>query len=281
MEAGTRSQLEALGIDPRKSLGQNFLVHSADAERIAAAVDATPDDAVIEIGPGIGALTRPLLQRAGAVIAIELDPRLVEVLRSTLGGTPSLTVVHADALTVDFAALLAQHAPTARQVRFAANLPYYITSAAIRKMLESGLPWRKLVVTVQLEVAQRMTAKPGEMSLMSVSAQFYGIPALITRLGAGAFHPPPGVDSAVIAVTPHPAPLYDDPAALFALARAGFGQKRKQLINTLSAGTGLSKIDTAELLLRAHIDPSRRPETLSIAEWIALAAAQKAYRPPE
>lgn len=279
MATSARRQLEALSLSPKKSLGQNFLVHDADAERIAAAIDAQPGDVVVEIGPGAGALTRPLLAHAERVIAIELDPRLVDVLRARFANTPQLTVVHADALEANFAALVAEHAPGATGVRFAGNLPYYITSAAIRRMLESGLPWRCIVATVQLEVAQRMVAAPGDMSLLSVSTQFYGRPEIIMRLGAGAFYPPPGVDSAVVRITPHTAPLFDAPEVLFSLARAGFGQKRKQLINTLAGGTHMSKIDTAELLLKAKIDPSRRPETLSIDEWIRLARTRLTYTP--
>ena len=281
MEMAGRRQLQNLGIEPKKSLGQNFLVDPAAIDRIAQAVVIAPGDLVFEIGPGTGALTRPLLKQAGHVIAIELDPRLVEALRATFKNAPNLTVVHADALEADFVALAAAHAPSAAAIRFAGNLPYYITSAIVRRILECGIAWQSIIVTVQLEVAQRMVAAPGDMSLLSVSTQFYGKAELIMRLPPGAFYPQPGVDSAVVRLTPHPAPLFDKPETLFTLARAGFSQKRKRLINTLSTGVVLSKIDAAELLLKAKVDPSRRPETLTVAEWIRLSQTYLAYTPSE
>jgi len=158
MEIVSRNQLLNLGIEPKKGLGQNFLVDAAAAERIVDAVGIEANDLVFEIGPGTGALTRALVGRAGHVIAIELDPRLVEVLRDMFKRANNLTVVHVDALEADFAALAAAHAPANTRIRFVGNLPYYITSAIVRRILESGLAWKSIVVTVQLEVAQRMVA---------------------------------------------------------------------------------------------------------------------------
>ena len=281
MEIVSRNQLQNLGIEPKKSLGQNFLVDAAAAERIVDAVGIEANDLVFEIGPGTGALTRALVKQAGQVIAIELDPRLVETLREIFKRTPNLTVVHTDALEADYAALAAAHAPTNTGIRFVGNLPYYITSAIVRKILESGLAWKSVVVTVQLEVAQRMVAGPGDMGLLSVATQLYSKAEMLMRLAAGAFYPQPGIDSAVVRLTPHPAPLFDQPEILFKLARAGFSQRRKQLINTLSTGVGLSKIDAAELLLKAKVEPSRRPETLTVAEWIRLSQVYLAFTPSE
>ncbi len=281
MAKSARGQLEALGIEPRKSLGQNFLADDQTAADIVAAVGAESGDVVIEIGPGTGALTRPLLKRAGHVIAIELDPRLVSALQDTFSGMPNLTIVHADALAANFGELIATHAPTQTAARFAGNLPYYITSSAIRRMLESGLAWRSIVVTVQLEVAQRMVAGPGDMSLLSLSTQLYGVPETVMKLGPGAFYPEPGVDSAVVRILPHPKPLFERPDVIFKLARPAFGQRRKQLINTLSIGTGFSKIDSAELLLKARVDPSRRPETLRVDEWVRLAGLYETFTPSD
>ena len=281
MELVSRNQLQNLGIEPKKSLGQNFLVDTGAAERIVDAVGVETNDLVFEIGAGTGALTRSLLKQAGHVIAIELDPRLVETLRDIFKRSTHLTVVHADALEADFVALAAAHAPTNTGVRFVGNLPYYITSAIVRRILESGLAWKSIVVTVQLEVAQRMVAKPGDMGLLSVATQLYSQAELLTRLPPGAFYPQPGVDSAVVRLTPHLAPLFDRPEVLFKLARAGFSQRRKQLINTLSTGVGLSKIDAAELLLRAKVQPSRRPETLTVAEWIRLSQGYLAFTPSD
>lgn len=281
MEIVSRNQLLNLGVEPKKGLGQNFLVDAAAAERIVDAVGVEADDLVFEIGPGTGALTRLLVTRAAKVIAIELDSRLVDVLRDMFKRAANLTVVQADALEADFGALAAAHAPMSTGIRFVGNLPYYITSAIVRKILESGLAWKSIVVTVQLEVAQRMVATPGDMGLLSVATQLYSKAELLTRLPPGAFYPQPGVDSAVVRLTPHPAPLFDQPETLFKLARAGFSQRRKQLINTLSTGVGLSKIDAAELLLKAKVEPSRRPETLSIAEWIRLSQGFLAFTPSE
>jgi len=281
MEIVSRNQLQNLGIEPKKSLGQNFLVDAAAAERIVDAVGIETNDLVFEIGPGTGALTRALVKQAGQVIAIELDPRLVETLREIFKRAPNLTVVHTDALEADYAALAAAHAPTNTGIRFVGNLPYYITSAIVRKILESGLAWKSVVVTVQLEVAQRMVAGPGDMGLLSVATQLYSKAEMLMRLAAGAFYPQPGIDSAVVRLTPHPAPLFDQPEILFKLARAGFSQRRKQLINTLSTGVGLSKIDAAELLLKAKVEPSRRPETLTVAEWIRLSQVYLAFTPSE
>jgi len=281
MELVSRNQLQNLGIEPKKSLGQNFLVDPAAAERIVDAVGIEANDLVFEIGPGTGALTRSLVKRAGHVIAIELDPRLVESLRDIFKRAPNLTVVHADALEADFAALAASHAPANTGIRFVGNLPYYITSAIVRRILESGLAWKSIVVTVQLEVAQRMVAAPGDMGLLSVATQLHSKAEMLMRLAAGAFYPQPGVDSAVVRLSPHPVPLFDQPEVLFKLARAGFSQRRKQLINTLSTGVGLSKIDAAELLLKAKVEPSRRPETLTVAEWIGLSQVYLAFTPSE
>jgi len=281
MEIVSRNQLQNLGIEPKKSLGQNFLVDAAAAEQIVDAVGIETNDLVFEIGPGTGALTRALVKQAGQVIAIELDPRLVETLREIFKRAPNLTVVHTDALEADYAALAAAYAPTNTGIRFVGNLPYYITSAIVRKILESGLAWKSVVVTVQLEVAQRMVAGPGDMGLLSVATQLYSKAEMLMRLAAGAFYPQPGIDSAVVRLTPHPAPLFDQPEILFKLARAGFSQRRKQLINTLSTGVGLSKIDAAELLLKAKVEPSRRPETLTVAEWIRLSQVYLAFTPSE
>ncbi|HEY3343069.1 MAG TPA: rRNA adenine dimethyltransferase family protein, partial [Anaerolineae bacterium] len=174
-----------------------------------------------------------------------------------------------DALEVDFAALLREHlGDEAVPVRFVGNLPYYITSALVRKMLEAGLNVQSITLTVQLEVAQRMNAQPGDMSLLAVSVQFYGSPELLMHLSPSAFYPQPEVDSAVVRITPHPTNA--NAATLFTLARAGFSQRRKQLRNTLSAGLSWSKVEADQLLQSAGVDPTRRAETLSMAEWIRL-----------
>ena len=264
-----RSRLRSAGIAPRKSLGQNFLTDDDTARRIVRLAGIQPGEVVLEIGPGIGALTRHLAQAARHVIAIEIDRNLIPILQQELAGAANVTILQADALAVDFAALLSDAGVDASApVRFVGNLPYYITSALIRRMLESSLDIRSIVLTVQLEVAERIVAQPGDMSLLSVSVQVYGKPEQLMRLSPSVFYPQPDVDSAVVRITPYH--QCDHPDTLFELARAGFSQRRKQLRNTLSAGLQLPKTDADELLADAAIDAARRAETLSIPEWMHL-----------
>lgn len=255
--------------EAKKSLGQNFLIDDGIAKRIVVAANLQTDDVVIEIGPGKGALTSMMLARCRHVFAIELDQRLIPLLPQH----PDLTIVHGDALEVDFGQLVAAAAHT-RPVTFVANLPYYITSAAIRRMLECGVPTKSIVIMVQLEVAQRMVAQPGDMSLLAVSVQFYGKPELLFRVPPSAFNPQPSVDSAVIRITPHAHAPTLDPSAFFSVVKAGFCQPRKQLRNTLASGLKRDKAEVDAWLTRASIEPSRRAETLSLDEWAALCATQ-------
>lgn len=272
--AEIKALLAAHGLRPHKSLGQHFLVDPAHLERIAGAAGLERDDLVLEIGPGLGALTEYLLARAGRVVAVELDAGFVKLLRERFAAAPNLHLIHADILTVDIPALLAPFAPPGGPLRYkvVANLPYVITSAALRHILESAPPPELLVVLVQREVAQRITARPGDLSLLAVSVQFYGEPEIVAKVPAGAFYPIPSVDSAILRVTPHAkrALPVDDPDAFFAVVRAGFGQKRKQLKNALTAGLSLPTERVEAALRAAGIDPRRRAETLSLEEWARL-----------
>jgi 16S rRNA (adenine1518-N6/adenine1519-N6)-dimethyltransferase len=164
-----------------------------------------------------------------------------------------------------------QDEPADAPVKFVANLPYYITSAAIRKMLEAGLNVGGIVLTIQKEVAERIVAQPGQMSLLALSVQFYGVPDYLHTIPPGAFYPPPKVHSAVIKIVPHAGPRPIDADTFFHVARAGFVMPRKQLRNNLAAGLGLSKPQADALLMANEIDPTRRPETLSVSEWVAVA----------
>ena len=262
---------------PKKSLGQNFLRDEHHAKRIVAAAEIESHEIAIEIGPGEGALTQHLVQAARKVIAIELDASLIPVLQQTLRVSETLRVlniVHADAMAVDFATLLQEHGePANAPVKFVANLPYYITSAAIRKILESGLNVGCIVLTIQKEVAERIVAKPNDMSLLALSVQFYGTPTYVQTIPPGAFYPPPKVHSAVIKILPHAGPRPIDADTLFHVARAGFAMPRKQLRNNLAARLGLSKLAADALLLACAVDPTRRPETLGVDEWVAVAKA--------
>jgi 16S rRNA (adenine1518-N6/adenine1519-N6)-dimethyltransferase len=269
--------LRAHGLHPRKSLGQNFLVDPVALGRIVAAAELSSDDVVVEVGAGLGTLTRPLAARAGHVIALELDGRLVEILREQLADLPNVEIVHGDVLQFSGSASLRGRTLTNRNYKVVSNLPYQITSAVLRHFLEKEPRPRLMVVTVQREVAERIVAGPGKMSLLAVSVQFYGQPRLVARIPAGAFYPPPQVDSAVVRIDvgERPAAWLEeeadagriDEAAFFRVVRAGFSQKRKTLRNSLSAGLGLSPALVEEALGQAGVKPQRRAETLSLLEW--------------
>ncbi len=265
-----RQFLDGRGIAPKKSLGQNFLHDPYTLEKIVALAELPPGATVLEIGPGTGNLTRALARAAGRVIAVEVDDRLIPLLQAAFADQPHVEIVHGDILTLDLAGRLGD-----TPYILVANLPYYITSAILRHVFE-GMPRpQRVVVTVQREVAERLVATPGDMSLLAVSVQFYGQPRIALRLGAGAFWPRPDVDSAVVRIDVYERPPVDvaDEALFFRVVRAGFGQKRKQLRNAISAGLGLDKAAADALLRAAGIDPQRRAETLSLEEWAALARA--------
>ncbi|HLF28751.1 MAG TPA: 16S rRNA (adenine(1518)-N(6)/adenine(1519)-N(6))-dimethyltransferase RsmA [Anaerolineae bacterium] len=284
-----RDLLSRFNLRARKSLGQNFLIDTAALDRIVAAAELTPDDTVLEIGPGLGALTQRLAQAAGRVIAVELDQNLIPALRYTLAAYSNVELVHGDILQLDPATLVTNNqtrqlaGDSGRQVgqyrvdgyKVVANLPYYITSAALRHLLEAAVRPSVLILTLQLEVAQRLAAKPGNLSLLAVSVQFYGKPLLVTRIHAGSFYPVPQVDSAVVRIDvyPHPPAEVRDVDQFFVVVKAGFGQKRKQIHNALKVGLALPAETIAAALRQAGIDPTRRAETLALNEWAALANA--------
>jgi 16S rRNA (adenine1518-N6/adenine1519-N6)-dimethyltransferase len=263
-----RRLLREFDIQPKKSLGQNFLVDQRALERIVEAAELGPEDIVLEIGPGLGALTRLLAAEAERVVGVELDQRLVEVLRQTLTNLPNVEIIHGDILELNPADLLEQQGNNF-QYKVVANLPYYITSAIIRHLLTAEVRPKLMVVTVQLEVARRITAEPGEMSLLAVSVQFYGRPRIVARIKAGAFYPSPQIDSAVIRIDldDYPVVEVDDVDSFFEVVRAGFAQRRKQLRNALAAGLALPASEVAQVLNRASVNPKRRAQTLSLEEW--------------
>jgi 16S rRNA (adenine1518-N6/adenine1519-N6)-dimethyltransferase len=270
-----RQLLDGRGIAPKKSLGQNFLHDPHTLEKIVALAGLPPGATVLEIGSGTGNLTRALARAAARVIAVEVDDRLIPLLEAAFADQPHVEIVHGDILTLDLSERL-------RDIPYliVANLPYYITSAILRHVFE-GMPRpQRVVVTVQREVAERLVASPGEMSLLAVSVQFYGQPRIALRLSAGAFWPRPEVDSAVVCVDVYDRPPVEvpDEALFFRVVRAGFGQKRKQLRNAISAGLGLDKAAADALLRAAGINSQRRAETLSLEEWAALARAVAGMR---
>ena len=263
----------------KKSLGQNFLVERSHLAQIVAAAALDDDDLVLEVGPGNGVLTQELAARAGGVVAVELDNRLIVPLEATFGAHSNVQIIHGDILELAPGALidgLAMHVGRGHEAdtpyKVVANLPYYITSAFLRHCLEAERRPTLMVLLVQLEVAQRICAAPGDLSLLAISVQYYAEPTLVHRVPAGAFRPVPKVDSAVLRLAVRPAPVVAvPPEQFFAVVRAGFGQKRKQLLNSLTAGLHLPKSEITRLLHAAKIDPTRRAETLSLDEWERLA----------
>jgi 16S rRNA (adenine1518-N6/adenine1519-N6)-dimethyltransferase len=264
------------GLRPDKRLGQNFLIDESALLKVVEASGVQPEDAVLEVGPGLGSLTRYLAQNARQVVAVELDENLLPPLREVLSPFENVRLVQGDILELDPAELMDSAGEGGYLV--AANIPYYITSALIRHLLEARIKPRRLALTVQREVAERISAQPGDMSLLALSVQVYGEPTVAARIPAGAFYPAPKVDSAVVRVDLLPEPRLPQPHldSFFRLAKAGFGQKRKTLRNALSSRTHW-KPDQAEAMLRqAGIDPRRRAETLSLEEWKALVEAEAA-----
>jgi len=260
--------LKRHGLRPDKKLGQNFLQDSSALEKIAYAAEIQANDCVLEIGPGLGSLTRYLADSARSVAAVELDPDLIPPLKAVLKPHPNVRIVHGNILDLPISDLVDQPGYIA-----AANIPYNITSAIIRHLLESEPKPRRIVLTVQKEVAERICAKPGDMSLLALSVQVYGSPRIVAKIPAGAFFPAPNVDSAILRVD-----IYDEPVIpkdhlprFFKLTKAGFGQKRKTLRNSLSAGLHIKPAEAEAMLKQAGIDPMRRAETLSIEEWGRLA----------
>lgn len=257
--------LEKYNLTPKKSLGQNFINDDFVLARIAAAAELTPTDEVLEIGPGLGSLTRHLARTADRVVAVELDGRLLPILQEQLEGYDNVTLVHANILDIDPADYF--HQP----YKIVGNVPYYITGAILRHLLSGQDKPTMMVLTVQEEVARRLTAEPGDLSLLAVSVQFYGRVEIVERIKAGAFWPRPKVDSAVICIS-----LYNelvvqtkDEEAFFNLVKTGFNQKRKQLQKNLRMIEG-NKTEVRQKLQSAGVDGKRRAETLSLEEWAAV-----------
>jgi 16S rRNA (adenine1518-N6/adenine1519-N6)-dimethyltransferase len=285
----TRELMQRYQVRPKQSLAQNFLTDPVHLARIVEAAELTTADTVLEVGPGLGSLTHLLADQAGRVIAVELDNRLIDLLRKEFANQPHVQIIHGDILEVEPGGLVGSrelgvrneelepppptptpplsHSPTPYKV--VANLPYYITSAVLRHLLEAEVRPTRIVVLVQKEVAERICTQPGDLSLLAVSVQYYAQPTLVHHVPASAFHPAPKVDSAVLRLDLLPTPAVPGiPAkAFFRVVRAGFSQKRKQLINTLSGGLHLPKADVGTLLEQNGIDPKRRAETLSLTEW--------------
>ena len=261
----------------KKQLGQNFLIDGTAVQRIVDAAELDKNDVVLEVGPGPGTLTTLLAKLAGQVIAVELDHDMLAPLNESVAHLDNVRVVHGDILEQDIVALVG-----GGPYKVVGNLPYYITSAVLRHVLEARVRPSLLVTTVQREVALRIVgraekrrgggASRARMSLLAVSIQFYGVPRIVARIPAGAFRPIPSVDSAVVRVDVYDTPPWDpvDEAAFFRTVRAGFAQSRKQLRNALSSNLAVSAELVAQGLATAGVDGTRRAETLTVPEWIAI-----------
>mgnify|MGYP001070387636 FL=1 len=257
------------GLKPNQALGQNFLLDAGALAKLTEAAAIPPGGTVLEIGPGLGSLTRHLAAAAGLVVAVEIDRGLVGVLLQVLAGIENVRILTGDILELDPAAIL-----PAGPYQVVANIPYHITSAIFRHLLESRHKPARMLLTIQREVAERICARPGDLSLLALSVQVYGQPQIVLRIPAGSFYPRPKVDSSVLRVDLYPEPRI--PAAqlnaFFRLAKAGYSQKRKTLRNALAGRLGWPPRQAEVLLQTAEIDPQRRAETLSLPEWGRLTA---------
>lgn len=278
----TTEVMKSHGFTVKKSLGQNFLIDPNILDKIVDAAELSLDQGAMEVGPGIGALTQRLAAVAGKVMAIEIDGRLIPILRETLADFPNAHVVQGDILEVDIAELVEQHLNGVRPISVVANLPYYITTPILMRLLESKLPLRHIVIMIQREVAERLNAAPGtkDYGSLSVAVQYYAETKIVTHVPHTVFIPQPHVDSSVIRLTMREKPPVEvtEEGHFFRLVRASFAQRRKTLLNNLtSAYIHKGDTSTKEKLLQAlsdcGIDPSRRGETLAIEEFAQLSNA--------
>lgn len=273
----TKEILEKYGFSFKKSLGQNFLIDTNILSNIVSAADLSKEKGAIEIGPGIGALTEQLARAAGKVMAIEIDQRLLPILADTLSPYENVEIVHGDVLDLDLKELLSEKMGGFDKLSVVANLPYYVTTPILMKLLEERLPLENIVVMIQKEVADRIAAKPGtkDYGSLSVAAQFYAETDVAMIVPASVFVPRPNVDSAVIRlkIRKQPPVEVDNEDVFFRVVRSSFAQRRKTLLNNLMNGLFLKtqKEEVIQMLTDIGIDPTRRGETLSIEEFARLA----------
>ncbi len=276
-EPSTMSQLKdtlrSHNLRANKRMGQHFLVDRGILKSIASAAKLTTDDTVIEVGPGTGLLTTELRCSAGEVIAVELDRHMVSLLHETFADAANVHVVEGDILTLPPGELLACHSTLhAAGYKVVANLPYNITSPVMRHFLHSTCRPSVMVVMVQEEVGRSIVAQPGDMRLLSVSVQAFARVSIVRRVSAHSFYPPPKVDSIVLRldVLETPPVSSDEVDGFLDFVGSGFHSPRKQLRNSFGHGLCAERPYVDELLSRGNIEPTRRPETLTIEEWVAL-----------
>jgi 16S rRNA (adenine1518-N6/adenine1519-N6)-dimethyltransferase len=272
MISEVKTLLAQFGLKARKRLGQHFLVEEDVLDCILSAAELSSQDVVIEVGPGLGMLTSKLVEKTAKVIAVELDPRLVGVLRTRLRLFTNVTIVHGDILKLTPGRLLGDDSralESGQSYKVVANLPYYITSPVLHHFLEASWKPSLMVVMVQKEVGEAIAATCGKMTLLSVSTQFYSRPTIIAHVARRSFYPPPKVDSVVLRLDVYsklPIEMADT-EGFFDIVASGFSSPRKQLRNSFAQGLGISSDQVAFLLEKAGIEAKRRAESLSLEEW--------------
>jgi 16S rRNA (adenine1518-N6/adenine1519-N6)-dimethyltransferase len=260
--------LQFYNLPAKKSLGQNFLYDEAILTRIADSAEVGENDVVVEVGPGLGHLTEILAKRAKQVVAVELDDRLLPILQNRLGQHENVTIIHDDILEVDLDSVLG-----GVPYKVVANVPYYITAAILRHFLENSHPPTQVALTVQREVADRLSAEAGDMSLLAVSVQFFGTVKRVGIVKAGSFYPSPSIDSAIVLIDLRERQDWGvDTNVFFRVVKTGFSQKRKQLKNNFR-GLGFGKSEISARMAEAGVAEQRRAETLNLSEWVAVTRA--------
>jgi 16S rRNA (adenine1518-N6/adenine1519-N6)-dimethyltransferase len=259
-----KAVLKSYGISPKKKLGQNFITRQSAVDQVIAASSLGKTVQILEIGAGLGALTLSLAKQRHKVVAVEYDQRLIPILKDMLGSYANVNIIHGD-----FLQLKLEDVITPPEYFVVANIPYQITSAAIRKVVEAPYPARRTVLTIQKEVAERIVAEPGNLSLLALSVQIFGLPRIYSDIPSKAFYPQPKVESSVLRVDMYPQPLIpmSEIDHFFRIAKAGFAQKRKKLRNALSAGLHITSEEVEDIMVRAKIEPSMRAQELALDQW--------------
>jgi len=272
--------LEKFNAKPKKGLGQNFLIDKNILQKIIETADIKPEDTILEVGPGLGVLTQELAKKARHVIAVEKDETMVEILKENLKDYKNIEIIQGDILEIDYLKLIENCKFKIENYKVIANIPYYLTSPLIRKLLEAEFPPSDLVLMIQKEVAQRICSKIPDMNLLAVSVQFYADPKIVFNVSKNSFWPIPKIDSAIIKITPHTTSDLSFPPdcadregeaqrsnQFFKVVKAGFSQPRKQLGGNLSKILKIKKIEIDKILLKNNITPNQRAETLTIKDW--------------
>ena len=270
-----KSLLTYYNVSAQKSLGQHFLLDREALKQTLKAAELTKKDFVIEIGPGFGVLTFPMADLAGRVLAVETDKKVLSILRALGSGYTNLDILPSNILKLDSRYIYNRYKQWSKVksgktgYKLVSNLPYYITSAILKLFLETDLSPDLIVVMMQKEVAERIVAGPGEMSVLGISVQFFGEPEIVAQVPRTAFWPKPEVDSAIVRIKPRRQILFeiDNVKLFFRIVKAGFGERRKQLHNSLSGGLWLDDELVITTLEKIKIDPKTRPQDLSLAEW--------------